>query len=209
MGYAVLHKAVFLDRDGTINTEKNYLYRMEDFTWIEGAVAALQLLQEAGYKLIIITNQSGIARGYYSDTDFWRLTDWMLDTLARQDIKISGIYYCPHLENAPVEQYRLSCDCRKPKLGLFYKAAQENHINFARSYVVGDKMRDLSICFHTACKGYLIANNEEADVVETVIKGEFNGITWKRDLLDAAQDIVFHDRQAKGKGIIKKGRAEI
>lgn len=185
---------MFLDRDGTINVEKNYLYRIENFEFLDGAVAALKLLQDAGYQLIIVTNQSGIARGYYSEADFQRLTGWMLRTLARQGVTIRGVYYCPHLEDAPVERYRVACDCRKPKPGLFYRAAADCGIDLAESYAVGDSLRDLSICSGTGCGGYLITENEGGAVIENIKKGKYKNIVWKRDLMEAAKDIVFPDR---------------
>ena len=108
------NKAVFLDRDGTINIDKGYLYRISDFEFLPGAVEALRNLQEAGYLLIIITNQSGIGRGYYTEEDFAVLTDYMKGELSKSGVNISGVYYCPHLPDAEVERYRKICTCRKP-----------------------------------------------------------------------------------------------
>ena len=102
-----MNKAVFLDRDGTINVDKKYLYRISDFDFIPGAKEALFSLQKAGYLLVIITNQSGVARGYYSETDVQRLNDWLRQTLALENILISGIYYCPHHPEGSVAGYKI------------------------------------------------------------------------------------------------------
>ncbi|MCR5587732.1 MAG: HAD family hydrolase, partial [Lachnospiraceae bacterium] len=128
-----MNKAVFLDRDGTINVEKNYLYKIEDFVFLPGVIEGLKLLQDAGFLLIIITNQSGIARGYYTEEDFKILNNWMLNKLAENGINITKVYYCPHLPDAKIEEYRRDCDCRKPKLGLFYRAIKEYNIDIGKS----------------------------------------------------------------------------
>ncbi|MBR0070311.1 MAG: HAD family hydrolase [Synergistaceae bacterium] len=167
------NKAVFLDRDGTINIDKGYLYRISDFEFLPGAVEALRNLQEAGYLLIIITNQSGIGRGYYTEEDFMRLTDYMKSELAKSGVNISGVYYCPHLPDAEVERYRKICTCRKPSLGLFERAVHDFNIDLSRSYAIGDKERDIAICSVSECKGFLIGRDvlslyEAAEIITGV-----------------------------------------
>ena len=158
-----LRPAVFLDRDGTINIEKGYLYRKEDFIYLEGAVEGLRRLQDMGYLLVVITNQSGIARGHYSEGDLKELTDWMASDLQEKGVSIAGMYYCPHHPQAIIGKYRKACDCRKPKTGLFYRAAEELRIDFDKSIAVGDKMRDLEICHETRVKGILLSESDEAN----------------------------------------------
>lgn len=150
------NKAVFLDRDGTINVDHGYVHRIEDFEFLPGVIEALKLLQSKGYLLIIITNQSGIARGYYTEEDYNKLTEYMLDELKKEGIDITDVLYCPHLPDAKIEKYRVDCDCRKPKTGLFQKAIQKWNINISKSIAVGDKARDLSVCETSSCKGFLI-----------------------------------------------------
>ena len=167
------NKAVFLDRDGTINIDKGYLYRISDFEFLPGAVDALKMLQSAGYLLIIITNQSGIGRGYYTEEDFMRLTDYMKSELAKSGVNISGVYYCPHLPDAEVERYRKICDCRKPATGLFERAVHDFNIDLSRSYAIGDKERDCAICSVSDCKGFLIGRDvsslyEAAEIITGV-----------------------------------------
>ena len=156
-----LRPAVFLDRDGTINVDKEYLYRIEDFDYLDGAAEGMRKLQDLGYVLVIITNQSGIARGYYTEDDYRRLTAWMLADLLEKGIHIAGVYHCPHHPEGKVEQYVRNCNCRKPNTGLFYQAAVELGIDLGQSIAIGDKMRDLEICRETGAKGILLSGNSK------------------------------------------------
>ncbi len=183
-------KAVFLDRDGTINVEKNYLYKIDDFEFIDGVLEALKELSDAGFLLIIITNQSGIARGYYTEKDYEILNSWLLETLAKNRINITASYFCPHLPDATVEKYRTLCTCRKPNTGLFEQAVKDFNINLKRSFAIGDKIRDLAICEKSKCKGFLIGNNEEPEVIEKTRKREFPNIVWKKNILDCVFEIL-------------------
>ena len=118
------NKAIFLDRDGTINIEKNYLYKIEHFEFETGVIEALKILQKLDFKLIIISNQSGIEREYYTKQDADKLFNYMVNKLKENGINIDKYYYCPH--------YKEECNCRKPKLGLFYEAKKDFNIDFAR-----------------------------------------------------------------------------
>lgn len=169
-----MSRAVFLDRDGTINVEKNYLYRIEEFEFLPGALEGMRLLCEAGFILIVITNQSGIARGYYSEDDFQTLNRYMLERCEEYGVKITDTLYCPHLPEAKVEQYRIECNCRKPKTGLFLNAVAEYGIDLSKSYAIGDKLRDLAICEESVCRGFWIAGdatgryNEKIEIVKSL-----------------------------------------
>ena len=138
-----MNKAIFLDRDGTINVEKNYLYRKEDFEFIEGVPQALKLFREKGYLLILITNQSGIARGYYSVSDMEKLHEYMQSELRKYNAQFDDIFYCPHHPEAVIEEYRIDCDCRKPRTGMFERAIEKYNIDIRNSYAIGDRERDL------------------------------------------------------------------
>ena len=185
-----MNKAVFLDRDGTINVEKNYLYRIEDFEFIDGSIDAMRMLQDAGYLLIIITNQSGIARGYYSEDDFLKLNSWMTETLKNEGVKISKVYYCPHLPTASVEDYRQECCCRKPKTGMFLQAVSDYQLDLNQCYAIGDKIRDLAICDESNCQGFLISDHEKPDVIEQAQKGLITRVRYASDLSEAAKSII-------------------
>lgn len=185
-----VNKAVFLDRDGTINIEKNYLYQIEEFEFIPGAVEGLKLLQGAGFILIIVTNQSGIGRGYYTEAEFHKLNNWMLDELKGMGIDIAKVYYCPHLPDATIDKYKMECNCRKPKIGMYEKAALEFDIDFDISWVIGDKIRDCAISEKRGCKGILIGNSEKKEIIDRVMCGEVEGIIYKENLYIAARSIV-------------------
>lgn len=158
------NKIVFLDRDGTINIEKNYLYKISEFEFLPGVTDGLKRLQHAGYKLVVITNQSGIARGFYSEHDIKKLHTWMTNQLQEKDIHIAAIYYCPHLPDASIKKYQVNCSCRKPKTGLFWQAIEDlskkEPVDKKRCIAIGDKLRDLTICKELKCKGYLISDDD-------------------------------------------------
>lgn len=128
-------RAVFLDRDGTLNVEKEYLHRYKEWAWISGAVPALRSLQKAGYRLVIVTNQSGIARGYYTGGDVARLHRRVASDLKKKGVLVDGFYVCPHAPAA-------GCACRKPAPGLLTRAAQELDLDLNGSFMIGDKASD-------------------------------------------------------------------
>jgi D-glycero-D-manno-heptose 1,7-bisphosphate phosphatase len=135
--------AVFLDRDGVINQDTGYVASVDDFHFIDGAIEALQLLKKKGYCLVVVTNQSGIARGLFTEKQFMHLTEWMDWSLADRDIDLDGIYYCPHHPTEGEAPYRQACECRKPAPGMLLDAAKELDIDLASSYMVGDKGADM------------------------------------------------------------------
>ena len=135
--------AVFLDRDGVINQDTGYVSCVDDFHFIDGTIEALQILKKKGYCLVVVTNQSGIARGYFTEEQFMSLTEWMDWSLADRDADLDGIYFCPHHPTAGVGEYRQECTCRKPAPGMLLDAAKDLKIDLANSYMVGDKAGDL------------------------------------------------------------------
>lgn len=185
-----MNKAIFLDRDGTINVEKNYLYKIEDFEFLPGVIEALKKLQDAGYLLIIISNQSGIGRGYYTEKDFKKLNDWMILTLKEQGVTINAVYYCPHLPDAKILKYRKDCNCRKPKLGLYNQAIKEYDLDLSQCYAIGDKIRDCAICEATDCKGFLVGNNESLNIISKVQEGHVPNVKYSESLVDSAKSII-------------------
>ena len=136
-------RAAFIDRDGVINVEAAYVYRVEDFVFLPGAIAALRDLQTAGYLLVVITNQSGIARGMYTEADYHRLTRYMQEQLAAAGVHLSAVEYCPHLPDAQIEAYRQDCSCRKPGTGMLLRAARALNIDLSASILVGDRASDI------------------------------------------------------------------
>lgn len=141
-----VNKAIFLDRDGTLNVDHGYVHQIDDFQFIEGSIEALQELKNMGYLLVLVTNQSGIARGYFSEEQFLSLTEWMDWSLADRGVDLDGIYYCPHHPEGQGE-FKQDCDCRKPKAGMLLQAIKELNIDPERSFMVGDKIEDLQAGF--------------------------------------------------------------
>ena len=129
-------KTIFLDRDGVINKEVEYLFRIADFKFNEGVFDACLYFQNLDYKIIIISNQSGIARGYYSERDYLELTKWMLDQFNIKGISILDIFYCPHGPES-------TCDCRKPKPGMLIEAKNKYNISMKDSWMIGDSESDI------------------------------------------------------------------
>lgn len=159
-------KAAFIDRDGVLNEERAFVHRIEDFAFLPGAVEALRLLKSAGYLLVVITNQSGIARGLYSESDYLALTGHMREQLASAGVTLDAIEYCPHLPDARVARYRVECECRKPKPGMLTRAIRALDIEVGASFLVGDRLSDMEAgraagigrCFLVRT-GYPLAND--------------------------------------------------
>ena len=136
-------RAAFLDRDGVINEDRGYVHRWEDFAFVAGAVDGMRRLQAAGFALVVVTNQSGIARGYYDEAALDRLHASLRASLAAQGIDLAAIEYCPHLPQAEVARYALECDCRKPAPGMILRAARALDLDLAHSLLFGDKPSDI------------------------------------------------------------------
>lgn len=135
--------AAFLDRDGVINIDHGYVYRQEDFAFVPGAIEAAAELAGMGYALVVVTNQSGIARGYYTENDFRALTRWMSARFAQAGAPLAGVYHCPHHPEAGDGALRSDCDCRKPAPGMLLAAARDLVLDRSRSVLFGDKCDDL------------------------------------------------------------------
>ena len=129
-------KTIFLDRDGVINKEINYLHKIDDFEFIDGVFETCQYLISLDYQIIVITNQSGISRGYYTEKDFQIITEWMIAEFQKNDIIILDIFHCPHLPNS-------NCNCRKPKPGMLLDAKYKHNIDMQNSWLIGDKEVDI------------------------------------------------------------------
>jgi len=136
-------RAAFIDRDGVLNEERAFVHRIEDFALVPGAVEALLALQAAGYLLVVVTNQSGIARGLYSEADYLEFMAQVRERLQAVGVRLDAVEYCPHLADAPVERYRVACDCRKPKPGMLNRAIRALDIDPAASFLVGDRLSDI------------------------------------------------------------------
>ncbi len=148
------NRAVFLDRDGTIAEDAPYCSRVEDFHILPTVPEAIKLLNENGFRVVVITNQSGIARGYFTEETLAQIHQKMKDELMKHGAKVDAIYYCPHHPDD-------GCECRKPKIGLFHKAAKELNIDFHNSYMVGDMQIDIDAGRAAGCKTVLVTTGPD------------------------------------------------
>lgn len=156
--------AIFFDRDGTLIEEVGYLHRPDQVVFISDAIPAMQMLQSAGYFLIIISNQSGVARGYYTENDILNVHQYMDQFLRKEGIVINGFYYCPHHPDAKVEQYKIDCNCRKPATGMIRQAETDLKINLNGSFMIGDKISDVQCALNAGINPILVLTgygNEE------------------------------------------------
>ena len=148
-----MKKALFLDRDGVINVDKEYLYKIEDIEFEDGIFELCRYFQNLGYLIIIVTNQSGIARGYFTTSDLLKLNEWLVDEFKKRDIDISKIYYCPHHPDITGE-----CRCRKPKPGMLLDAKDEFDLDLLNSCLIGDKERDIQSAIDAGVKESYLYN---------------------------------------------------
>nr|WP_320115485.1 D-glycero-beta-D-manno-heptose 1,7-bisphosphate 7-phosphatase [uncultured Desulfuromonas sp.] len=160
--------AVFLDRDGTINVERDYLYRPEDFCFIDGAETAIRQLNDAGFVVVVVTNQSGVARGYYREEDVEILHDYLSHQLAKVGAHIDGYYYCPHHPQSGQAPYVQECECRKGKPGMLLQAARDLDIDLSRSWMVGDKKADVDAGLAAGCRPILVRTGHGESQCDTI-----------------------------------------
>ena len=162
-------KAAFFDRDGVLNVDKSYLYKIEDLEWIDGAKEALFYLTQKGYTIFVVTNQSGIARGYYTVADMEKLHEFMAQQVEMAGGKIEKFYYCPHLPEGKVAEYAVECDCRKPKPGLILRAFDEYDIDKDAAFLIGDKPRDVESAEAAGIKGCLFEGGNLLNFVKEIV----------------------------------------
>lgn len=156
-----LGKAVFLDRDNTIIADMEFSTDRSKVRPLPGALGALRRLQEAGYLLIIVTNQSGVARGRFSEKRLRDFHEYFLRRFARSRVRFAGIYYCPHYAEGKVAEYSIACDCRKPQPGLLLRAAQELGVDLRRSWMVGDRPADIGAGRAAGCRTIRVGSFSE------------------------------------------------
>ncbi len=162
-------KAAFFDRDGVLNVDKSYLYKIDELEWIEGAPEALAWLTQKGYAIFVVTNQSGIARGYYTVSDMEKLHNYMAQQVEKAGGKIEKFYYCPHLPEGKVAEFAVECDCRKPKPGLILRAFKEYDIDKETAFLIGDKPRDVESAEAAGIKGYLFEGGNLLNFVKEIV----------------------------------------
>lgn len=163
-------KAVFFDRDGVLNVDVSYLYRIEDLRWVDGAREALAYLTEQGYKIFVVTNQSGIARGYYTIEEMNKLHEHMMAEISVYGGKVEKIYYCPHHKEGKLAEFAIDCDCRKPKPGMLLQAFAEYELDKEQSFLIGDSPRDVEAAEAAGIRGYLYKEGNLLDFVKNIVK---------------------------------------
>jgi len=183
--------AVFLDRDGTIIEDRGYLNHPDLLELIPNAAEAIASLNRASLKTIVVSNQSGVARGFFPESLLTVLHEKMLALLSEKDARIDAVYYCPHHPHVGEPPYRTNCDCRKPKTGMLERAANDFSLDVARSYLIGDKISDMQTAMNAGCKALLVMTGYGRG------EWEFNRSRLEKepdylaaDLFDAAQWIV-------------------
>lgn len=193
-----MERVIFLDRDGTLNEEVNYLHRKEDLRILEGVPEAIRLLKAAGYKIVVVTNQAGVARGYYEEADVKALHSYMNELLTVQGAAIDYFFYCPHHPEHGIGPYKCLCHCRKPETGLFEMAERCYNIDKEESWMIGDKLIDVQAGRNYGVHTILVGTGYGAKVHEewtiTGEKGkEREGLpydVYAETLVDAARAIL-------------------
>lgn len=162
--------AVFFDRDGTLNVDVHYLHRPEEFIWTPDAPAAIRRLNECGILAVVVTNQSGVARGYYLEEDVLRLHDWMNEDLKKKGAHIDAFFYCPHYMEGKFPEYARLCNCRKPATGMIDAACEKYGIDRHRAVMIGDAERDMECARRAGLRGMRYTGGSLLDMVEEVLE---------------------------------------
>ena len=186
--------AVFIDRDGTMNEQMGYVNHISRFVLFPGTAQAIRLLNRNGYLAIVVSNQSGVARGYFPAGLVDEVHAHMEVLLEKESARVDGIFYCPHHPMGSVPGYSLACDCRKPGPGLIEQACRRFEIDMANSYVVGDRCTDIELAYKCGLKGILVTTGYGLGDIDYVLPTKpFKPFNINRDLLDAVCWIIERD----------------
>jgi len=166
-----LRRAIFIDRDGTLNEEVGYVRNLSDFRLFDFSAEAVKLINQSGWLAIVVTNQSGIARGLFTEGFLKEVHNRMMNELAENGAQIDAIYYCPHHPEVGEPPYRRDCDCRKPKPGLLLSAAEDFDLDLAASAVIGDRFRDIEMAQAVGARGVLVLTGYGREELENESSG--------------------------------------
>jgi len=193
-------KAVFIDRDGTLNEEVNYLSQAEKVRILPNAIEGIKLLKEAGFKIIVISNQSGVARGYFTEEDVQLINSKINELIMQSGANIDGFYYCPHHPEGAVDKYRRVCQCRKPESSLFLQAAAQKNIDIKKSFIVGDKLSDIQMSESLGARAILLLTGYGPQEREKYCsESHFTLHYIAEDLLDVARWILQQTKENERK----------
>jgi D-glycero-D-manno-heptose 1,7-bisphosphate phosphatase len=192
-----MKRAVFFDRDGTINEEVGYIKDLVHLKLIPGAAASIKKLKKAGFLAILITNQSGPARGYYPEEWVKSLNARVQELLLHEGTNLDAMYYCPHLPDGIVAEYTKICDCRKPEIGLFLKASEKFEIDLSNSFMVGDKATDVEAGHNAGCKSILLKTGYGSKVLEGTYQNIPDADYIANDINDAVEWILSESGKSK------------
>lgn len=183
--------AVFLDRDGTINEQMGYINHISRFVFLPGAVEAIGILNRNRYLVIVVSNQSGVARGYFPLALVDEVHAHMKMMLKKNGADIDGLFFCPHHPEGKVAKYSMSCNCRKPKTGLIEKACEAFDIDMANSYVIGDRISDIELAHRADLKGVLVTTGYgRGDVDHLLPHSTCKPVHIAEDLFQAVRWII-------------------
>jgi D-glycero-D-manno-heptose 1,7-bisphosphate phosphatase len=190
-GDPVKRPAIFMDRDGTINEQMGYINHLSRFVLLPGVQNAIRLLNENDFLAIIVSNQSGVARGYFPMDLVTSVHDYLRKSLEKRGARIDGIFFCPHYPTGPLPEYCHDCDCRKPKTGLIDQAREAFDIDMEGSYMVGDRHTDLEFAERSGLKGILVKTGYGLGEIEFILpESSLKPVYIAEDLLDAVRWIL-------------------
>jgi len=194
----VSRPAVFLDRDGTINEQRGYINHISRFVLLPRTAEAVRLLNEHGFLAIIVTNQSGVARGYFPIELVNEVHEHLKELLRKEGAYVDGIFFCPHYHRGEVGEYTIECNCRKPRPGLIEKARKNLDIDMAGSYLIGDRVSDIELAKRCNLKGVLVKTGYGKGDLEYVFpNSRAKPLHVAKDLLAAVRWIIKDDRGGK------------
>ncbi len=194
-----LTRAIFLDRDGTINFNAEYIKKPSDVTLLQNTIEGLRILQKAGFLLIIITNQSGIARGYFTEQDLKKVNNRLFDLLKKDGIRIDDLFFSPYLKNGKIKKYSKESSDRKPGTGMILKAAKKHGIDLRSSYMIGDSEADIKAGISAKCEATILIDPKKKGI------DVFGQNHVAKDLLEAAVWIDLHE---KGKKVVSRNQLD-
>jgi D-glycero-D-manno-heptose 1,7-bisphosphate phosphatase len=195
-------KAVFLDKDGTLVENVPYNVDPARIRLADGALEGLKLLHKAGFKLVVVSNQSGVARGYFKESDLKGVEEHLKNILRKAGVPLTDFYYCPHYPDGKVHEYAVNCMCRKPRPGMLFQAGREHQINLASSWLIGDILDDIEAGRRAECTSILIKNGNETEwsLTSTYRKPHYTAV----NLYEAAHIIT-----QNGNGILAQNKHSI